>query len=91
MSEEIPIVVEPLSPEEEAAKKEWEAGEEERQIQAVKAQRQSAYQLEADPIFFQAQRDPAFKMDDWHAKIAEIEERYPYPIKEAPKKKKAAE
>jgi hypothetical protein len=54
-----------------------------RSIEEVKKIRQYAYMVEADPIFFQAQRNAGFKMDDWHSKIAEIEERYPYP--EAPK------
>lgn len=54
-----------------------------RNIEEVKKIRQYAYMVEADPIFFQAQRNAGFKMDDWHSKIAEIEERYPYP--EAPK------
>jgi uncharacterized protein YdaU (DUF1376 family) len=76
------IIYRELTEEEEAERKAWEQGEHDRAIEAVKAQRQSAYQAEADPIFFQAQREAGFKMEDWHAKIAEIEERYPYPSKE---------
>jgi hypothetical protein len=41
--------------------------------------RRSAYQQEADPIFFMAQRKEA-TMDEWTAKIAEIKARYPYPV-----------
>jgi len=88
---DISIIETPLTPEQEADRKAWEAGAEARAIEEVKAQRQAAYQAEADPIFFQAQREAGFRMDDWHAKIAEIEERYPYPVKEAPKKKKTSE
>jgi molybdopterin-guanine dinucleotide biosynthesis protein A len=52
-----------------------------REIEEIKKLRQIAYMAEADPIFFQAQRESSFKMDDWHTKIAEIEARYPYPTK----------
>jgi hypothetical protein len=40
--------------------------------------RRAAYTNEADPIFMMAQRGKA-TMEDWLAKIAEIEARYPYP------------
>lgn len=75
------IIEIPTTPEEEATAKAWKAEAKNREIEEIKLQRQLAYQAEADPIFFQAQRDAAFKMDDWHAKIAEIEARYPYPEK----------
>jgi hypothetical protein len=69
------IIYRDLTPEEEAERKEWEAGQEARDIETVKALRQAAYQAEADPIFFQAQREAGFRMDDCHSYIAEIEER----------------
>jgi hypothetical protein len=41
--------------------------------------RRAAYQVEADPIFFMAQRGEA-TMSDWTAKVAEIKARFPYPV-----------
>jgi hypothetical protein len=41
--------------------------------------RRAAYQVEADPLFFMAQRGEA-TMSDWTAKVAEIKARFPYPI-----------
>lgn len=40
--------------------------------------RRAAYVLEADPLFFMAQRGEA-TIEDWTAKIAEIKARFPYP------------
>lgn len=40
--------------------------------------RASAYRLEADPLFFKAQRGEA-TTDEWTAKVAEIKARFPYP------------
>jgi hypothetical protein len=40
--------------------------------------RRAAYQLEADPLFFMAQRGEA-TMAEWQAKVAEIKARFPYP------------
>lgn len=42
----------------------------------IAALRKAAYQSEADPLFFKAQRGEA-SMDDWLAKVAEIRARYP--------------
>lgn len=42
------------------------------------AARRAAYQVEADPLFFMAQRGEA-TMSDWTAKVAEIKARFPYP------------
>jgi hypothetical protein len=42
------------------------------------ALRQVAYQTEADPLFFKAQRGEA-TLEEWEAKIQEIKIRYPYP------------
>ena len=40
--------------------------------------RASAYQAEADPLFFKSQRGEATTAE-WKAKVAEIKARYPYP------------
>jgi hypothetical protein len=53
---------EPLTPEQQAA--------------FIARQRQLAYQSEADPLFFKAQRGEA-TMAEWQAKVAEIKARYP--------------
>lgn len=82
------IIVRDLTAEEEADRKAYEAGEADRAKAEVKALRQAAYQAEADPIYFQAQRDDTYTLEDWKAKVAEIDERYPYPV--AKKKTKAS-
>jgi hypothetical protein len=41
--------------------------------------RAEAYRIEADPLFFKAQRGEA-TVEEWQAKVAEIKMRYPYPI-----------
>jgi hypothetical protein len=47
------------------------------QIEAqISATRLAAYQVEADPLFFKAQRGEA-TMEEWQAKVAEIKARYP--------------
>ena len=46
--------------------------------QQVEQARAAAYQLEADPLFFKAQRGEA-TTDEWTAKVAEIKARFPYP------------
>jgi hypothetical protein len=38
--------------------------------------RRAAYIIEADPLFFKAQRGEA-TMEEWQAKVAEIKARYP--------------
>jgi hypothetical protein len=43
--------------------------------------RRSAYQQEADPLFFMSQRGEA-TVEEWQAKVAEIKARYPYPTEE---------
>lgn len=86
---EIPIIVEPLTPEEEAAKAEWEAGAYERELAAVKQARHAAYTAPdgSDAVFMKYQRDEATK-EEWLAAKAAIDEANPYPP--APKAKKAA-
>jgi hypothetical protein len=44
----------------------------------AKERRQRAYSMEADPLFFKAQRGEA-TTDEWTAKVAEIKARFPYP------------
>jgi hypothetical protein len=48
----------------------------------AEASRAAAYRLEADPLFFKAQRGEA-TTDEWTAKVAEIKARFPYPGGEA--------
>jgi len=46
--------------------------------QEQEAKRAAAYNTEADPLFFMAQRGKATQQE-WLDKIAEIEARFPYP------------
>ena len=46
--------------------------------QQAERERADAYRLEADPLFFKAQRGEA-TTDEWTAKVAEIKARFPYP------------
>ena len=52
------------------------------QRKEAEANRAYAYRLEADPLFFKAQRGEA-TTDEWTAKVAEIKARFPYPGGEA--------
>lgn len=45
----------------------------------VQELRQLAYSTEADPIYFQWQRNNGKTQQDWLGAIAAIEERFPYP------------
>ena len=47
-------------------------------LEQAKQSRAAAYRLEADPLFFKAQRGEA-TTDEWTAKVAEIKARFPYP------------
>jgi hypothetical protein len=49
--------------------------------ESQQALRQASYTLEADPLFFMAQRGEA-TMEEWQTKVAEIKARYPYPTEE---------
>lgn len=44
----------------------------------IQASRRAAYRVEADSLFFEAQRGE-IDITDWRAKVAEIKARYPYP------------
>ena len=46
----------------------------------AKENRAAAYKLEADPLFFKAQRGEATQQE-WLDKIAEIQARFPYEVK----------
>jgi len=49
----------------------------EKQNDVIKGKRQEAYKAESDPLFFYFQRGKKTK-DEWLAKIAEIDARFPY-------------
>lgn len=76
------IICEPreMTPEELAEREAWEASAYDRAYAEAQRQRQSAYQQEADPLFFKWQAGEATQ-DEWLAKRAEIAERHPYPEK----------
>lgn len=80
------IIERDLTPEEIEERSIWEAGQHQRDIDAVNSVRLCAYQQESDPIYFQAQRGDTYTLEDWKAKVEEINERYPYPA--APKASK---
>lgn len=73
------IIKRELTPEEIEERALWEAGEHQREIDAVNEARRAAYTAESDPIFFQWQRGDTYTEQDWLDKIAEIDARYPYP------------
>lgn len=54
----------------------WDAGKTERHNKESETLRQSAYQKEADPLFFKWQRGEATEQE-WLDKVAEIKARYP--------------
>ena len=74
--------VDPVEPPvtEEQIKAEYDRLVQEAPAEAVKAQRADAYRQESDPLFFMAQRREATEAE-WLAKIEEIRQRYPYPVK----------
>lgn len=45
----------------------------------IEIQRKLAYQQEADPLFFMSQRGEC-DISEWHNKVTEIKDRYPYLI-----------
>jgi hypothetical protein len=71
----------PFTPEEEAEwdaqEAAWAAGAKDRHNAAMKQQREAAYKIESDSLFFKAQRGEA-TMAEWQAKVAEIKARFPY-------------
>lgn len=73
------IIERALTAEEKAERLAWASAAYERDTAEVKNARRQAYRIESDPIFFQAQRGDTYTLDDWKAKVAEIDLRYPYP------------
>lgn len=69
----IKLFDQPFSPEEEI---EREKMHQETLMQTINSMRQTAYEREADPLFFKIQRGEATQ-EEWLAKIAEIKARYP--------------
>jgi len=67
------VTVRPFTPEEIAAILAKQPSREDQE-----AARRAAYVIEADPIFFMAQRGEA-TLAEWEAKVAEIKARFPYP------------
>lgn len=61
-----------------ALEKQWDQVQYEINVEAVNAQRLTAYQNESDPIFFEYQRGENTEQA-WKDKIAEIQARYPFP------------
>ena len=55
----------------------WAAGAKDRNNEKMKKERAAAYSVEADPLFFKAQRGEA-AIQDWESKGAEIKARFPY-------------
>lgn len=47
-------------------------------LEQLRVLRAAAYEAEADPLFFMAQRGEA-TLEEWLAKVAEIKVRLPYP------------
>lgn len=79
------IITRKLTPEEIAERAEWEAGQHQRDIDAVTEKRRQAYQNDSDPIFFQYQRGEKTEQE-WLDAIAAVNAANPYP--EAPKASK---
>jgi hypothetical protein len=81
----------PLSEDEIAYREEWEAGEHNRAIEAVRLQRHAAYTAAdgSDAIFMKYQRDESTK-EEWLAAKQAIDEALPYPEPPKPTKKKAS-
>lgn len=74
------IIEKELTPEEIADREVFEASVYERAVAAVQEQRQFAYQVESDPLFFKYQRsEDGITKAQWLAKVNEIRERYPMP------------
>lgn len=67
------VTVRPFTPEEIAAILAKQPSREDQEVA-----RRAAYTVEADPIFFMAQRGEA-TLAEWEAKVAEIKARFPYP------------
>ena len=71
-----------MTPEEQAAfdaqEAAWDADAGARSQAQVDTERRNAYEQESDPLFFKWQRGEATEQE-WRAKVAEIQARYPNP------------
>lgn len=68
--------------EEIAEREEYAAGEYDREVIEIKAQREAAYRTESDYLrdyYLRGENDVT--LEDWKAKVDEIRARYPYPEK----------
>jgi hypothetical protein len=74
------IIERKLTPEEEAERKAYVDGAYDRAVAEINSLRLQAYQAESDPLFFEWQRGESTEQA-WKDKIAEIQERFPYPVK----------
>ena len=85
------IIEREMTPEEIEERATYEAGQHERDLEAVRLQRHSAYTAPdgSDAIFMKYQRDEATK-EEWLAAKAAIDEALPYPEPPKPTKKKAS-
>lgn len=72
------IIFREMTPEEIEERAIWEAGQHQRDIDAVKQTRQSSYQQTADPLFFKWQAGEATEQEWLDARSAVVEAN-PYP------------
>jgi hypothetical protein len=81
----------PETPEQLAEREVYEAGQHDRDVEAVRLSRHNAYTAPdgSDAIFMKYQRDEATK-EEWLAAKAAIDEALPYPEPPKPTKKKAS-
>jgi hypothetical protein len=56
----------------------WAAGATQRALEKAERERRAAYEAEADPLFFKAQRGEVTQQE-WLDKVVEIKQRYPKP------------
>lgn len=79
---EIPAEIVPLTPEEEAAIAEYEAGQYDRELAAVKLARHAAYTAPdgSDALFMKYSRqEDGITKQAWLDRVAEINAAHPYP------------
>jgi len=70
----------PLTSEQIAERKEYEATAREREISNIESLRKAAYAAESDYLRdYYLRGENGVTLEDWKAKVDEIRERYPYP------------
>jgi len=74
----VPTYLVPLTAGEIAAEKAWQAGEYQRQYDAISQARKLGYQNTADPIFFQWQRGESTEQE-WLDAVRAVNNANPYP------------